>query len=265
MIASPFPGMDPYLESPDIWADVHGTVVPLLRNQLNAQIAPKYLAELNTQIVIERMEENERRVGGAIPDVAVTYKPKHGPGDLLIMDATVPAPLRTSVSLAYEVRLLSFQIRRQSDKKLVTAVELLSTVNKRPGPERRKYLKKREAYFEKGIHLVEIDLLRTYPRMPFDDELPTCDYVIMVHDADEGLACDVWPITIRQQLPVVPVPLLQPDPPALLDLKAALNIAYGDARYDLRIDYSQPAEPPLPAADATWAAELIAHRADKGR
>ncbi|MEZ4732180.1 MAG: DUF4058 family protein [Caldilineaceae bacterium] len=263
MIASPFPGMDPYLESPDIWSDLHGTLIPLLRNQLNTQIVPKYLAELNTQIVIERMEENERRLGGAIPDVAVTYDTKSSPGGLLTMVAPPPAPLRTSVSLAYEVRLLSLQIRRQVDKKVVAAVELLSMVNKRPGPERRKYLKKREAYFEKGIHLIEIDLLRNYPRMPFDDELPACDYVIMVHDAYEGLACDVWPITVHQQLPIVPVPLLQPDPPARLDIRAALNVAYADARYDLRIDYSHPAEPPLSAKDASWAAELIVYQADR--
>lgn len=258
MIASPFPGMDPYLESPDIWSDLHSSVIPLLRNQLNSQIAPTYLAELNTQIVIERMEDDKRRIGGAIPDVAVTRESKYNTGGVLTMKAVAPAPLRTSVSLAYEVRLLSLHIRRQSDKRLVAAIELLSTVNKRSGPERRKYLKKREAYFEKGIHLVEIDLLRSYARMPFDDELPACDYVIMVHDAYEGLACDVWPITVQQQLPIVPVPLLQPDPPALLDIRAALTIAYADARYDLRIDYSRPPEPPLSDEAAQWAAALIA-------
>lgn len=38
MVASPFPGMDPYLESPDIWADVHSTLINLFREQLNPQL-----------------------------------------------------------------------------------------------------------------------------------------------------------------------------------------------------------------------------------
>ena len=97
--------------------------------------------------------------------------------------------------------------------------------------------------------------------MPFDGELPTCDYVVMVHDAYEGIECDVWPIMVRQALPVVPVLLLRPDASASLDIRDALRTAYERARYDLRIDYSHPAEPPLSAEDAAWAATLIAQRA----
>lgn len=36
--------MDPYLESPDIWSDVHSTLINLFREQLNPQLVPHYLA-----------------------------------------------------------------------------------------------------------------------------------------------------------------------------------------------------------------------------
>ena len=257
MSTSPFPGMDPYLEAPDIWADVHSRLVNIFAEQLSPQLAPKYLAELDTQVVIERVEHNESIYGGAIPDVAVT-KPFGTGGGVMTLEAPAPAPRRMKVAISYEITLLTLHIRRQSDKRLVTAIELLSPINKRPGDDRHKYLLKRVAYFEGGIHLIELDLLRRYARMPFEDELPACDYVVMSFNAYEGLECDVWPLSVRQQLPTIAVPLLRPDPPVILDLGAALRTAYQRARYDLRVDYTTAAQPPLSAQDSAWAAQLLA-------
>jgi hypothetical protein len=53
------------------------------------------------------------------------------------------------------------------------------------------------------------------------------------------------------------VPLRLPDPDVPLDLQAALQTAYDEARYDLSIDYSQPPTPPLNEADAEWAKALL--------
>ena len=49
MIHSPFPGMDPYLEAPSIWPDVHTSLMSIFREQLTPLLAPKYLAELQTR------------------------------------------------------------------------------------------------------------------------------------------------------------------------------------------------------------------------
>ena len=46
MSQSPFPGMDPYLESPDLWPDVHNRLMNLFADQLGDLLAPKYVAEL---------------------------------------------------------------------------------------------------------------------------------------------------------------------------------------------------------------------------
>jgi Protein of unknown function (DUF4058) len=53
MIHSPFPGMDPYLEVPTIWPDVHTTLMSIFREQLIPLLAPKSLAELETQVVVD--------------------------------------------------------------------------------------------------------------------------------------------------------------------------------------------------------------------
>ena len=48
----------------------------------------------------------------------------------------------------------------------------------------------------------------------------------------------VWPISVRQPLPKLPIPLLRPDPPVALDIdRGACARAYRRAHYDLRIDY----------------------------
>ena len=69
MIHSPFPGMDPYLETPSIWPDVHTSLMSICREQLTPLLAPKYLAELETQVVIDRLDDDPQVV---LPDVSVT-------------------------------------------------------------------------------------------------------------------------------------------------------------------------------------------------
>jgi hypothetical protein len=39
---SPFPGMDPYIEQPEVWSDFHTNLVTEIQGQLNPVIHPKY-------------------------------------------------------------------------------------------------------------------------------------------------------------------------------------------------------------------------------
>ncbi|MEI2580351.1 DUF4058 family protein [Scytonema sp. PRP1] len=64
---------------------------------------------------------------------------------------------------------------------------------------------------------------------------------------------DVWPVTLQDTLPTIPVPLRNPDPDAVLDLQAALQAIYDEAGYDLSIDYTQTPPPPaFSKADIEW-------------
>jgi hypothetical protein len=92
--------------------------------------------------------------------------------------------------------------------------------------------------------------------MPFDDPLPPAHYLVMLCKVGERPNSSVWPISVRQPLPTIPIPLLAPDSPVPLDMGQALRTAYEWALYDLRVDYSRQPVPPLPPADTTWAEAL---------
>ena len=249
--------MDPYLEAPELWPDVHTSLMGIFREQLAPLVAPKYVAELDTQIVLEEVGADPQIV---LPDVAVTRSdlPTSGASGVAVAEAVAPAPVRVRLPTTRPVRLTTLHLRERESKKLVAVIELLSPVNKRPGKGRNDYLKKRQAYLKSALHVIEIDLLRQWPRMPLEDPLPRCDYVALVRDAANRLEGDAWPISVRQVLPILPVPLLPPDKPVPLNLGQALRTAYERARYDLRIDYRRPPVPPLSPADAEWAASRMA-------
>ncbi len=44
-MASPFPGMNPYLEHPDRWSTVHNRLIVAIADLLTPQLLPKSLAE----------------------------------------------------------------------------------------------------------------------------------------------------------------------------------------------------------------------------
>ena len=174
MAQSPFPGMDPYLESPDIWPDVHASLASIFREQLNPLLIPKYTAELDSQIVIDRVGEDMPLYQiGAVPDVAISETGISGAAGVAV--AIPPAPIKVQIAIDVPVKVVTLHIRRRSDKRIVTAIEILSPINKRHGKERDKYIQKRVAYVQKAIHLVEFDLLRKWARMPFDTPLPKSD------------------------------------------------------------------------------------------
>jgi hypothetical protein len=253
MIHLPFPGMDPYLEAPSIWPDVHTSLMSIIGEQLTPLLAPKYLAELETQVIIDRLDDDPQVV---LPEVSVT-SPDMSAGAPSAVAVATPAPVQVRVPLDIPTRLVSVYVRQRETAQLVAVIELLSPVNKRRGKGREEYIEKRRTFLKSPVHLIEIDLLRSYPRMPFDDPLPPAHYLVMVCKAGERPRSSVWPISVRQPLPTVPIPLLAPDPPAPLDLGQALHTAYERARYDLRVDYRKLAVPPLSQADAAWAEALL--------
>jgi hypothetical protein len=68
-----------------------------------------------------------------------------------------------------------------------------------------------------------------------------------------------YPISLRQRLPEILVPLREGDSPVPLNLHTAFERVFTDGPFD-DIDYSVPPGPPLAPADAEWAAGLIAQR-----
>ena len=67
----------------------------------------------------------------------------------------------------------------------------------------------------------------------------------------------MWPISLEQPLPVVPIPLLPGDPAVPLDLQQALAVVYDIIGYDELVDYTRPPPGPLSAAESAWVEERL--------
>ena len=66
---SPFPGMDPYIEDPEVWSDFHGGLADEMRAQLNSALQPRYVARLTPRVTYDIVEVAERR--NVRPDVGI--------------------------------------------------------------------------------------------------------------------------------------------------------------------------------------------------
>ena len=253
---SPFPGMDPYLESPALWQDFHNDLASAIREQLTPHLRPRYQARLTPRFSYESIEIGERRA--ALPDIGILETPhrgEYGPSAVLI-----PAPpFESRVEFEIPVEQQSIEIRAVDDMRLVTSIELLSPVNKRRGHDAYKaYREKRRRFLRRDVHLLEIDLLRGGERAELHDPLPDASYYIFLSRFDQHPRVGVWPIQLQARLPVVPVPLLKPDRDVALDLNIALAETYERAAYDLAIDYREPPPPPaLSETDAIWLDEFL--------
>jgi hypothetical protein len=166
--------------------------------------------------------------------------------------------LRLSLPAVDVERYSWIQIRDRRNRRIVTVLELLSPTNKTPGPDRDEYVTKRGLIFRDKIHFVEIDLRRG-GRRPSPPELPPCDYYALVSRWEERPDLDMWPIRLRDRLPVIPIPLAAPDPDIRLDLQAVLDRAYDAADYGKYV-YCETPEPPLSAEDNAWASQFLPPR-----
>ena len=69
---------------------------------------------------------------------------------------------------------------------------------------------------------------------------------------------DMWPVQLWEALPVLPVPLDDPDEDVPLDLGAAVATIYEEAAYDLSFNYAEPPPPPeLNEAEAKWVQDVV--------
>ncbi len=246
--------MDPYLEG-ELWPDVHHSLATKIRNMLAPRLRPKYVARIELYTVKDEYPEEE--VGIMYPDVEV-FRTRQAPETApkrASREAT-PANLTLTEPMPVTVRIPSIEIRTVSGLELVTAIEILSPVNKgKSGFEA--YQRKRKALKEAEVHLLEIDLLRRGKRIFQHPGLPESDYLICLTRAGQAQT-DVWTIDVRDRLPILPIPLLEPDPDLTVSLGKALREIYDEAFYNSTIDYSLPPPPPVLAEEkAEWARQLL--------
>ena len=250
---SPFPGMDPYIES-WIWGDFRGSLCQAIRDRLNARLPKRYIA--STLLYVWRVDNAERLLIGG-PDVFLSDRDPTSTGGSV---ATIAAPIYTTLP-GIERKQRYIKIVDSEERRVVTVIEILSPSNKSSSDDGQAYRLKREEYIADGISLVEIDLLRSGQRPPLGDPAPPIsDYYILVHRGWEKNRMGIWPVSVREQLPRVPIPLDPDVPDATLELHACVGQVYDSGRYSEQLDYSKSPKPPLREPDATWARELLTNR-----
>jgi hypothetical protein len=249
--------MDPYLEEPHRWGGVHMRLIVEISKQLNRALPKGVRAEVDQYVSVQSNADEDARLRN--PDVFIpepVYQPGSGNGSstALLAVPTVETILLPGPTIKHR-RVL---IQTNDGRRVLTAIEVLSPSNKEEGDGRDAYLAKRSEYLGAGTNLVEIDLLRSGPRLPFGrPQPPVTDYYIIVSPAAKRPRTSVWACSLRFPIPTFPVPVSDEIPSVPLDLTLCLRNIYEDGRYEDDIDYSKPAVPPLNQPDAEWAAAFL--------
>ena len=244
---NPFPGMNPYLEQPRVWQDVHNGLIARLRDSLGPQLPPQYRIAIDERFEIDvAFPVDDTAPRNIVPDLSLTTGLANA-GGVLLNEPSEPAGC-VLVATPAPVRITYLEVRQAPTDRVVTVVEVLSPTNKTPGSGRTDYLSKREDILASDVNLVEIDLLRGGAPMPLITPIPYCHYRILVSMGWRRPKSYLFPFMVHEPIPKFPLPLRQGDPAPEADLGPLLATMHQTARYNLAVNYDYP--PPGPALDA---------------
>jgi hypothetical protein len=244
--------MDPWLEYPALWPDVHDRFLAAICDEVTPLVAPKYYEGLGRRTYLLRPDDV---IFVGRPDVAVvSQSPPQGERAPASQAVGV---VDVEVTVSDEVTENYLEVREVETGALVTALDLLSPANKLHREHREDYERKRQRILDSRTNLIEIDLLRAGEPMPVVGRRPVSDYRILVSRGSTRPRAKLYAFGLRQPIPAIPVPLAPGEKEPELPLNETLHALYDRARFDLRIRYDRPPEPPLGEDDAAWARSLL--------
>jgi hypothetical protein len=256
--------MDPYLEEPGLWPDVHLGLISQIQAQLNQRLRPKYHVRVEERVYVSDENDPGREV--IIPDLRVADAGRNARDDWSAAEtagvyAAVAEPVVLTTLIDDEIHEAFLEVIDRADQSVVTVIEILSPTNKVSGSRgRASYQEKRREIMTSASHLVEIDLLRAGVAIHTRELLPPADYYVHVSRKAKRPKAVVWPILLTQRLPVIAIPLRPEDADAPLDLQEVLTVAYDRAAYDMAVDYRREPVPPLTEPQQCWAHALLHSR-----
>jgi hypothetical protein len=268
--------MDPYLESPDWFPDLHDGVIFTIKEELQARLPRPYYARSRQRVWLDMQHRppvepdvDVLRAEGASP----RRRPHdQGEGGVAVAELETSAPVVVNISRIMgdpnEESYLEIRRRQGTDDVVVAVIEILSPSNKSAGEKGRSlYVAKQQGTLLSPVHLIEIDLLRAglhTTAVPLDLAVARAgafDYHVCVYRSDHPMCFFIYPIKFEAQLPVIAVPLLPADADVALDLQAAFDRAYDAGGYARAVRYDlAKVEPPLRADQAEWAEARLAAR-----
>ncbi len=251
-MSSPFPGMDPYLEQSSFWSSFHFRLIGAISAAITPQLSDHYYVEVELR-TYQNDGDNEVLIG--IPDAAILNRQTTDrlPTEAQSITALMTQPETVMLPMIESVKERYLEIRDIQTDAVITVIEVLSPKNKQAGEGRNTYEKKRQRILESATHLIEIDLIRSGKAMPIVSNRSPSAYRVLISRSSQRPAAELYALSIQTPLPTLPVPLKPDDADLIIDLQALLEQIYDEARYKMRIDYTQPVPPPaLLADDRQW-------------
>ena len=134
---SPFPGMDPYLEAPNLWPEVHSRLIIAIADSLAPTLLPHYYVAIEQRTYLSTPEEI-LLIG--IPDIVVSKGGDTSASEAEVSPVTTATldrpgqPRRVTLPETESIQERYLEIREAETHTVVTVLELLSSKNKRYGP-----------------------------------------------------------------------------------------------------------------------------------
>lgn len=250
---SPFPGMNPFIEQPELWSEFHSRMIVAIADTLDDLLNRNYRVAVEKRVYLSQDDE---QVLIGIPDVAVTSSSENPPIDSSRHSVAIAEPQIVELPQPKEVQERYLEIREGSTGAVVTAIELLSPKNKRSGTGRDAYLQKRQQVLGSRTNFVEIDLLRGGRPLPMKGNLAS-DYRILISRSRDRPQAQLYGFNLGQEIPAFGVPLQTDETEPILQLQPLISRIYDRARFELAIDYGQVLSPQLNDAEQAWVQEYL--------
>jgi Protein of unknown function (DUF4058) len=216
---SPFPGMDPWLESPYIWGDFHHAFACALSTSLNSSLPKGYYSRINFRLNADDSKHQYLEVRGS--------KPNH--------------ELSTFIDFA-------------TPKNKTTGPERRAYLR-----NRAKMLKAGVGFLEFDFLRGGRPLNDKDDDDDDEDRSSLPEYSIVIRSPEKPVRmCRTFTLDPRVRLPSIRVPIREGMQGIDVDIQELFDKVYDSGPYDRgAVDYDKPPDPPLPVELEKWAQECL--------
>lgn len=251
-----FPGMNPYLEHPDLWPEIHPRLIKALAERLGQQLPTRY--EVAVRKRIYRVSAEDELVVGQLEPLEVGRKAQSSGSTRNGSAVAIRSqPIPVYVPVPQEVQEDYIEICEPEAGEVVTVIEVLTPKKKRAGRGRELYEQHRESILGSPAHFVEIDLLRAWEPLSVYGPDGESDYRILVSRSELRPRAELYAWLVNDPMPLFSLPLMRSQEGLIMDLKQALDKACDRAGYDLIIDYQKAPLPPLRREETHWLEKFL--------
>ncbi|WP_394793971.1 DUF4058 family protein [Armatimonas sp.] len=223
---SPFPGMDPYLEAPDMWRGTQKGLLVMLCAAINRQLPEPFCT-----LVTERLIPDESFIE-PLSELCIEIKNRFVPGRPTVSVIEVFTHIHKSAGRGRDEYLAKQKILLESD------VHLLEI-----------------DFLRSGEHTLATS------KTEIEEHCGLLHYAASLHRGGYGQRFQAVAWTVQDRLPTVLVPLDEAHPDIEIDLQLVFERTYDEGGFDRMVDYAKPPEQTLPENLATWTATLLQSQA----